>query len=330
MRTTIPRDPSPRWTLPRWGVRASSGTPGEVHSRSGLSARLRRGIALALAAAALASFAACRSAPHPAERTPFFFIQMADPQFGFFSANVDFVRETANFERAIAAANRLRPAFVVICGDLTHRAGDTAQVAEYRRIASMLDRSIPLYSVPGNHDLANPPTSASVQSYRVQYGADRYTFLSQGLFGIVINSTLIKAPEGSPNETVDQERWLRATLERARRGGHDRIMVFQHHSWFLSQADEPDQYFNLPLDRRREYLDLFRTAGVSHIFAGHYHRNAFGRDGDLEMVTTGPVGRPLGADSSGFRIVMIDGGRVTHRYYALDSIPLRVQMPDHD
>ena len=60
---------------------------------------------------------------------------------------------------------------------------------------------------------------------------------------------------------------------------------------------------------------------MTHIFAGHYHRNAFGKDGALEMVTTGPVGKPLGADSSGVRIVVIDRGRVAHFYYRLDSIP---------
>jgi predicted phosphodiesterase len=101
-------------------------------------------------------------------------------------------------------------------------------------------------------------------------------------------------------------------------------MVFQHHPWFLTSADEPDQYFNLPLAKRREFLDLFARGGVSHVFAGHYHRNAFGKDAGLEMVTTGPVGKPLGADSSGFRIVIVDGSRVTHRYYALDSLPRRV------
>jgi predicted phosphodiesterase len=107
-------------------------------------------------------------------------------------------------------------------------------------------------------------------------------------------------------------------------------MVFQHHSWFLKDANEPDQYFNLPLAARREYLDLFKTSGVSHVFAGHYHRNAFGRDGDLEMVTTGPVGRPLGSDSSGFRVVIVNGPHVEHRYYALDSLPDRVPLPRMD
>jgi len=42
------------------------------------------------------------------------FIQMSDPQFGMFTKDVDFAHETANLEFAIAAANRLKPEFVVI------------------------------------------------------------------------------------------------------------------------------------------------------------------------------------------------------------------------
>ena len=36
---------------------------------------------------------------------------------------------------------------------------------------------------------------------------------------------------------------------------------------------------------------------MKHLFSGHYHRNALARDGDLEAVTTGPVGKPLGEKS---------------------------------
>lgn len=38
-------------------------------------------------------------------------------------------------------------------GDLVNKAGDAAQIGEYRRIAAKLDRAIPLYNIPGNHDL---------------------------------------------------------------------------------------------------------------------------------------------------------------------------------
>ena len=40
--------------------------------------------------------------------------------------------------------------------------------------------------------------------------------------------------------------------------------------------------------------------------AGHYHRNAEGRAGAMEMITTGPVGKPLGNGSqSGMRVVIV-------------------------
>ena len=43
---------------------------------------------------------------------PFFFFVLADPQFGMYTRDKGFTRETKNFETVIAAANRLHPAFV--------------------------------------------------------------------------------------------------------------------------------------------------------------------------------------------------------------------------
>jgi 3',5'-cyclic AMP phosphodiesterase CpdA len=280
-----------------------------------------------LAMAAVLLVVACRLTSVPSPARGFFFLQMADPQFGFFTDNADFARETANFERAIAAANRLHPAFVVICGDLTHRAGDEAQIAEYQRVLAQLDPSIPAYNVPGNHDLALPLSPASVRAYRERFGPDYYTFESHGLRGIVLNSSLIKEPDAAPAAAAEQEAWLRNELERARKDHPARLVVFQHHPWFLADANEPDQYFNLPLTSRHAWLDLLRENGVTHVFAGHYHRNALARAGSLEMVTTGPVGRPLGSDPSGFRVVIVNREGVTHRYVALDSLP-DVVLPD--
>ena len=97
---------------------------------------------------------------------PIFFVQMSDPQFGMYTDNQDFAQETANFEFAIANVNRLRPAFVVVTGDLVNKAADAQQLAEYKRIAGKLDSAIPLYSVPGNHDVGNTPSEASLKAYR--------------------------------------------------------------------------------------------------------------------------------------------------------------------
>src|SRR5260370_8621942 len=71
-----------------------------------------------------------------------FFVQMADPQFGMYSNNADFSQETANFQFAIANANRLRPSFVVVCGDLINQARNAAQPPAYPRTPAKLHPSI--------------------------------------------------------------------------------------------------------------------------------------------------------------------------------------------
>src|SRR3954464_84980 len=71
----------------------------------------------------------------------FYFIQMSDPQFGMYTANKSFEKETRNFEKAIAEANRLKPRFVVVTGDLVNLNSNAAQIAEYKRIAAQLNPS---------------------------------------------------------------------------------------------------------------------------------------------------------------------------------------------
>jgi len=249
------------------------------------------------------------------------FLQMSDPQFGMYAEDRDFQQETINFEFAIATANRLRPKFVVICGDLINQAGNPAQAGEYHRIAAKLDPAIRLYNVAGNHDVGNQPTPASLAAYREKFGPDYYSFRSGDLAGYVLNSSLIAAPQHAQAEADRQEAWLERELAKARADGVRRRVVFQHHPWFLENADEPDQYFNIPTATRKRYLKLFHDSGVTHVFAGHYHRNAYGKDGPLEMITTGPVGKPLGKDPSGIRVVVWTDTGIEHRYYDFGSIP---------
>jgi predicted phosphodiesterase len=256
-----------------------------------------------------------------------FFLQMSDPQFGMYSANKDFAQETVNFEFAIATANRLRPKFVVICGDLVNQAGNAAQIAEFKRIAGKLDATIKLYNVAGNHDVENEPTPAALAAYRKNFGPDYYRFQSGDLEGFVLNSSLIAAPQRAQAEADRQEAWIKSELAKPRADRVRYRVVFQHHSWFLENAAEPDQYFNIPAPARQRYLKLFHDAGVTHVFAGHYHRNAYARDGSLEMITTGPVGKFLGKDPSGIRVVTWSDAGIEHQYYDLGSIPHVISGP---
>jgi 3',5'-cyclic AMP phosphodiesterase CpdA len=257
---------------------------------------------------------------------PFFFIQLSDPQLGMFTDNKDFTQDAANFEFAVTAVNRLRPAFVVVTGDLVNKPGDNAQIAEYRRIIAKIDPSIPVYNISGNHDVKNVPTPESLAAYEKSFGPDRYVFRHRSVTGLVLNSTLIHSPQEAQTQLAEQERWLRAELTRARAAGPGHIVIFQHHPWFIANASEPDQYFNIPLARRAAYLALFREFGVRYLFCGHYHRNAEARDGTLENITSGPVGKPLGGAKSGLRVAIVRDDRIEHRYYELGELPTTIEL----
>lgn len=249
------------------------------------------------------------------------FIQMSDPQFGMYEKNQGFGHETTNFEFAVATANRLKPAFVIVTGDLINDPGNAAQSAEYHRIAAKLDSQIRLFSLPGNHDVDNEPTQESLAKYRERFGPDYYTFRIGDIAGFVLDSNLEKAPQHVPEEAAKMETWLRNELAKAKADGVKHPIVFQHIPLFLAEANEEDQYFNIPRATRARYLAIFHEFGVRQVFAGHLHRNAAGRDGDLEMITTGPVGMPLEGAKSGMRIVRVGGDRVVDQYYDFGDLP---------
>jgi predicted MPP superfamily phosphohydrolase len=253
----------------------------------------------------------------------FFFVQLSDTQFGFSNNDLDIVQDTANAEFAVATINRLKPAFVVVKGDLVNKPGDAAQMAEYRRIVGLVDAAIPVYHVAGNHDIENEPTVASLEAYRRATGPDRYTFRYGSVLGIVLNSTVIHSPLRVAGELAAQDEWLRAQLTSPRPAGVRHVVVFQHHPPFLERADEPDQYFNLPLVRRTPMLDLLRSNGVQLVVSGHLHRSAEATDAGLTSIVTGPVGRPLGGQS-GFRIFVVTDESITSRYYGFGEMPYRI------
>tara|TARA_B100000674_G_C37899768_1_gene943146 strand:+ start:499 stop:1389 length:891 start_codon:yes stop_codon:yes gene_type:complete len=263
---------------------------------------------------------------------PFFFIQMSDTQFGMFGAKkgrkaTDFQKEINNFRMAIAEANRLKPRFVVITGDLIQNPGDTEQIALFNRMLKEFDPSIPVHLVPGNHDAGNKPTPGSVEAYQRDFNIkDYYAFSVEKTHFIVLNSCLLHRPEKVQALADAQMNFLRKELKKATDSGALHTVLFMHHPLFLKAPDEKDGYFMIPKVRRKPMLNLLKKHNVSAIFAGHWHGNSYGRDGFLQMVTSGPIGKPLHEAPSGFRIVTVNSNKVNHTYYGLGKIPYKVQL----
>ncbi len=258
---------------------------------------------------------------------PFFFIQMADPQLFWGSQEL--------WATAIGHANRLKPAFVVVCGDLLNRNGNAAKldtekdlkrVEAYLTEAKKLDKSIPLYNVAGNHDVCNTPTPETLAWYTKRLGKLWYTFEHAGCKFVVIESDLMKFPKEAPEQAKAQNKWLRDTLATIGKKKYRHKFVFMHHPMALKTVDEKSSYFNMPAPLRAKLLEQFGAAGVSKVFSGHYHCNAIVQAGKIELVTSSSTGKALAKDPLGFRIVKVFADRIEHKYYGYKDLPERVEL----
>ena len=248
---------------------------------------------------------------------PFFIIQVTDPQFGMFESDKGFGMETVLYEKAITAINRLKPDFVVITGDLVNKKGDTWQIAEFKRITSGISSKIPVYYSPGNHDIGESPKKSDIDAFIANFGHDRFAFMHKKTLLIGLNSCLIKS--NVPDDEQTQFAWLEKELSNGRKAKH--IIIFSHYPFFIKSFDEPDSYSNIPKENREKYLSLLKQNKVNAIFAGHLHNNGSAKFGDLEMITTSSVGKPLGKAPSGIRIIKIYPDRIESVYFGLDEIP---------
>lgn len=224
--------------------------------------------------------------------------------------------DARRYEEAVDVINAMRPDLVIIGGDMIDDPNAEDQYDEFMRISHTVDADIPVHWLPGNHDVAPDtvvPTPESIETYRTAFGPDYYAFDHGPIRFIGLNTPVIDHPEYVPDELAAQLEFLGAQLADAVSRGLEPIIA-GHHPLFLESADEPDSYWNLPSPQREQILALAHGHGVRLILGGHWHRNRIAFDGDLEMVTTGPVGYPLGQDPSGLRVVELRGGVLSHRY----------------
>jgi 3',5'-cyclic AMP phosphodiesterase CpdA len=248
---------------------------------------------------------------------PFFFIQVTDPQFGMYDADKGFSKETELYEKAVTEINRLNPDFVIITGDLVNNKDNRSQITEFKRITGKIGQQIPVYYSPGNHDIGQSPEQKDIDNFIADYGHDRFSFIHKKILFVGINSCLIKS-----NTTVLEEKqfkWIKNALSKGKKAGQ--IVVFSHYPFFINSFDEAENYSNISVETRNRYLDLFKKYKVDAVFAGHLHNNAAAKYGEMEMITTSAVGKPLANAPSGFRIIKVWSDRIESTYYPLNEIP---------
>ena len=175
--------------------------------------------------------------------------------------------------------------------------------------------------------------------YRARFGDDYFGFWVGGCRFLVLNTVAYWHPEAIGDALKEQDSWLRRELADAKAASAQHIVLFSHVAPFLYYPDEPEAYFNIAPARRADLVALALGAGVTHWFCGHFHRNAIGRAGALEIVTSSAVGAtitpsdedPLGlrgiksinldSAAAGLRIVRVERAAIRHRWVTLDNCP---------
>lgn len=252
---------------------------------------------------------------------PFFFLQLSDPQFGFTDNNKTISAEVTAMNKVVAAINRLKPPFVVITGDFVNNSKSEEQIEAYKRMIEKIDSSVKVFMIPGNHDIGKVSQTA-IENYKRNYGETHFSFLHADCAFIGIDSNIIKEEDKEREEV--QFQWLKNELQKAKTARFK--FVFTHCSIFLKRMDEPVNYSNFPLSMREKYVNLFLEYGVNAVFAGHLHNNAYGKVGNMEMITIGPVGKVLGTGYQGLNLVKVYPDRYISEFIALNQLPEDVIM----
>jgi 3',5'-cyclic AMP phosphodiesterase CpdA len=235
-------------------------------------------------------------------------------------------REEMLFAEAIAAANRIRPDAVIVCGDMLQDWDSEPQTRTALEATSDLDEAIPLLWVCGNHDIAPDtfrPTDEALARYRAHFGPDRYVADVGAVRLIIMNSTVVHS-EALPAERSANLEFVEAELASAAAAGQTPI-VCSHHPWFLRDVEnvpaDPVRAMELPPEPRRQLLAIAAAGGLRTLLTGHLHQHLTRTAGDLLQITTSAIGLPFARNPSGFQLVRVYPDRVEHEAHDLPSGP---------
>ncbi|MBP1540210.1 MAG: metallophosphoesterase [Prevotella sp.] len=258
-------------------------------------------------------------------RKPFFFIQFSDPQFGFTAAMkdnklFDTKAEETLMGRSVEIINRLAPPFVIGTGDFWHHKRYDPEMFLYKEYISKINKNIKVYHVPGNHDIQSLEKE-DIDYYHQHLGPSNFCFHHENCAFIGLNSMYFWPERGSNEHERVQYDWLIEQLEAARKCRFK--FIFAHIPFFINEYREKEDYFTIREPMRTKYMETFRRYGVNAVFCGHKHNQFVSKSEDIDVVTCGAVGLPLGG-FHGMNLIKVFPDSYSFEYIALDKFPTRI------
>ena len=147
--------------------------------------------------------------------------------------------------------------------------------------------------------VGNKPTAASLKRYRDVIGKDYYSFEHKGYTFVVTNTQLWKAPPKGESEKHDA--WVKQTLEEAKKK-RSPVFIVAHYPLYVRSPEEQDSYYNLPLNKRKELLPLYKQCGVVAVLAGHRHRTIINNYEGIQLVNGETTSKNCDKRPLGFRV----------------------------
>lgn len=241
------------------------------------------------------------------EQEPFRFVQLCDTQLGMGG----YQHDIETFKQAVKQINELQPDFAVICGDLVHHVSDSAYVA-FKDILQGFD--MPCHLAPGNHDVGKVPDARRLAYYRETIGPDYFIFKNKNLPFVVTNTQFWKGPEAE--EAAKHDRWVARSLDSLSKK-HASIFVVGHYPLFLNALEEEEKGHNLPVEKRKELLALFKKNNVKAFLTGHTHRLAINEYDGIQLVSGETTSKNFDNRPMGFRLWQVEKDTAFHKFVPL-------------
>lgn len=210
---------------------------------------------------------------NPVDDTRQLLLVSADPQF----------YKVGNFERYAGVVDDMiqlkkgyhdRDILGIDCGDLV---GDRPEL--YPLYIEQLSRTgIPIYRMPGNHDLrfGGRTTETSTERYEKIFGPDHYSFNRGEVHYVILNNVFYLGRDYFYMGYIDDKTftWLEQDLAHVPEGST--IMLSMHIPARLDEAVKPFQYNSGAISAQTiniaSLFEMLKPYKV-HLFTGHMHSN---------------------------------------------------------
>jgi 3',5'-cyclic AMP phosphodiesterase CpdA len=232
--------------------------------------------------------------------TNFWFVQISDTHFGVSDHD-------ARTARAVEQINALpMPVdFVIHTGDFFSDNIRDSNVV-HAATSTLARLRVPLYTLPGNHDILRSDLTNTVHLYTNAIGPLRSRLEHKGVVFLFLDTEPLR--KGHRIEGYDPLGWLRDEL----RAAGSRPVIVSHH------APAGDDFYNnamhpgWPSEAHADWIAVVNSANVQAVLCGHFHRDELYWEGSVPVYVCSSVAGFWGRQGS-FRIYEYRDGKLGYR-----------------